>query len=1028
MMQKDELQVARLNQILGLTDSIINRKYLSFLADGGYELREATMNDNAVNIEKHARIFHLRKFVYDSNENFLNKLITVVNVAYALKGTIVTSIQSTGACIDFYIGIVAKENKGRAGKDDRQALLNAFEGTMTGNFIGSDIGNHITGEELTKFRASLDGKAICSVSVVPSLRNMDKAGIDAYVQGIENLVDAQRGQQYTLLTIADPVSTSDIMENRHGYEKLYNYLAPLYKIVETKGTSESVQLSQTDTDNYVKGITEGIARTQSRTDSTSYSNGFQLGVSFIVSAGFQHSKMNGTSVTDGMTTSKSSMEQFGTARARTTGVGHTTNDSTQVFLENRIIKSMLDKIEQNIRRIDECEGYGAFQTATYVIAQEKATALNVAGNFASLMKGERSSSQVSGINCWERDMKDREKEKTFSRLLNYLEHFAHPAFRLKENKEIRVSTSVMVSGPELTVQLGFPKKSVNGLAVLPMYPFGRNVYTHGEKALQLGQLFFMGQAESQKVELDIDSLAAHTLITGSTGTGKSNVIYGMLHELAERQVHFMVVEPAKGEYKNVFGVREDVRVFGTNQKKTDLLKINPFSFPEDVHVLEHIDRLTEIFQVCWSMYAAMPAVLKEAMEEAYLSCGWELDTSENRYDDAVFPTFGDLQIALQRVIDRSAYDEEVKSNYKGALLTRVRSLANGLNGRIFCADECTQEELFDNNVIIDLSRVGSLETKSLFMGVLVMKLQEYRMSQGYRNAGLRHVTVLEEAHHLLKRTSEEQTLEGSNMMGKSVEMIGNAIAEMRTYGEGFLIADQAPDLLDRSVIRNTNTKIILRTPEYQDRLLVGRAAGLDEGQIAEVAKLPLGVAAVYQNQWLEPVLCRFTKYPCDSSYLYRKMSVEESSEMGHARGELVKWMLMSRISEHLEPDFELIERHVEQIQMPTWIRLQVRQLLKQNDGERLQAWSGYRFDTLAGMIVDILGCEKKLRYALQHTNGAEDLQNAMENLQSEELTQTLPESIKREVNHCFMRVYAKDGEAELKKYYEWDFQIRNKLM
>jgi hypothetical protein len=185
----------------------------------------------------------------------------------------------------------------------------------------------------------------------------------------------------------------------------------------------------------------------------------------------------------------------------------------------------------------------------------------------------------------------------------------------------------------------------------------------------------------------------------------------------------MVVEPAKGEYKNVFGSRQDVRVLGTNNKKTELLKINPFSFPEDVHILEHIDRLIEIFNVCWSMYAAMPAVLKEAMEEAYLSCGWNLDTSENRFGQAVFPTFSDLQNALQIVIDRSAYDDEVKSNYKGSLLTRVRSLTNGLNRKIFCADEISEEELFDGNVIIDLSRVGSMETKSLFMGILVIKLQ-----------------------------------------------------------------------------------------------------------------------------------------------------------------------------------------------------------------------------------------------------------------------------------------------------------------
>ena len=62
-------------------------------------------------------------------------------------------------------------------------------------------------------------------------------------------------------------------------------------------------------------------------------------------------------------------------------------------------------------------------------------------------------------------------------------------------------------------------------------------------------------------------------------------------------------------------------------------------------------------------------------------------------------------------------------------------------------------------------------------------------------SGLQHITVLEEAHNLLRRTSTEQSQESSNLQGKSVEMLTNAIAEMRTYGEGFIIADQAPGLL-----------------------------------------------------------------------------------------------------------------------------------------------------------------------------------------------------------------------------------------
>ena len=131
---------------------------------------------------------------------------------------------------------------------------------------------------------------------------------------------------------------------------------------------------------------------------------------------------------------------------------------------------------------------------------------------------------------------------------------------------------------------------------------------------------------------------------------------------------------------------------------------------------------------------------------------------------------------------------------------------------------------------------------------------------GNMNNKLKHITILEEAHNLLRRTSTEQSPDSANLMGKSVEMLSNAIAEMRTYGEGFIIVDQAPGLLDMAVIRNTNTKIIMRLPDQGDRELVGRAANLNDDQITELAKLPCGVAAVYQNEWVQPVLCKVEKF------------------------------------------------------------------------------------------------------------------------------------------------------------------------
>ena len=285
----------------------------------------------------------------------------------------------------------------------------------------------------------------------------------------------------------------------------------------------------------------------------------------------------------------------------------------------------------------------------------------------------------------------------------------------------------------------------------------------------------------------------------------------------------------------------------------------------------------EIFNACWPMYAAMPAILKDAVERCYRNTGWDLRRSVNV--QMTYPTFYDLMDILPSVIQESEYSKDTQSDYTGALYTRVRSLTTGIYGNILCAEDGLEDaELFDCNVIVDLSRVTSMETKSLLMGLLVIKLQEYRMCTSEMNQPLRHITVLEEAHNLLRRTSDVQAQESANLQGKSVEMLTDAIAEMRTYGEGFVIADQSPGLLDPAVIRNTNTKMILRLPSEEDRKLVGKSAGLNDKQIEELAKLEMGVAAVYQNEWNEPILCKVNYYPEPENCYQKPCSMEMDSD------------------------------------------------------------------------------------------------------------------------------------------------------
>lgn len=182
------------------------------------------------------------------------------------------------------------------------------------------------------------------------------------------------------------------------------------------------------------------------------------------------------------------------------------------------------------------------------------------------------------------------------------------------------------------------------------------------------------------------------------------------------------------------------------------------------------------------------------------------------------------------------------------------------------------------------------------------------MSSGKpNNSDLKHITVLEEAHNILRRTSVEQTSEGANLLGKSVEMLTNSIAEMRSFGEGFIIADQAPGLLDMAVIRNTNTKIIHRLPDLSDRELVGGAAGLNVEQIEELAKLELGVAAIYQNDWIEPILCKVNEFSNQEKSLYSFSDKQEITKDTQEARVMVRNVLLNP-NEFIRIDLSLIKR------------------------------------------------------------------------------------------------------------------------
>lgn len=900
-----------LEQLFTRADYVVNKNYLMALSSSA-ALEQCDERDIAA-ISEHTKFFRIQRLVYDKNENNLEKLTSLYAAAHVLGANLALLFHSDGKTVEFYLGVC---NMGGRVNPALQAVFN----NVRGNFPGS-LGNAesyddlcLTDDEMAAefnqwFRPDNDGLA--AVSAIPAIRGEEIIDNEKFVQGIEKVIDTMRGIPFTAVILAQNISGQDLADIKAEYELLYTALSPYAKNVISYGEnqSDSVSSSLAHSISYSEGIsrsktlsvgvtdtiTHSESDTETETDTETQGESKDSALKKITrrlgktkSKSTSHSTSRAHSITDSTSiahtkseaNTEGSQENVTTGDTDTKGRAITIGSSitSQLEYHNKSIEALLEQIDAQLKRLQNSACYGMYGTAAYFIAPSMSLAQTAASAYKSIISGKGSFVETAQICTWSRAACKAAGNRDFTNVENSLRCFRHPAFSLPTGDIVTPAT--LVSGQELAIEMGFPMKPIPGVSVIETVPFGRNIYSLSKEKVapagqfKLGNIYHMWEEEVTPVKLDCRSLTGHTFVTGSTGSGKSNTVYWMLDQLTrDEDVHFMVVEPAKGEYKDAFGGRKDVSVYGTNPERSELLRINPFAFPVDeIRVQEHLDRLIEIFNVCWPMYAAMPAILKDACERAYVSVGWDMTASVNRVDPQGFPSFGDVLREVRAVVQESDYSSDNKGDYTGALVTRLRSLTTGIFGQVFTNDTdrvIQGEALFDRNVIVDLSRVGSSETKSLIMGILVMQLQEYRMAKAEgSDSDLRHVTVLEEAHNLLKRTSSEQSAEGANLAGKSVEMLSNAIAEMRTYGEGFIIADQAPGLLDMAAIRNTNTKIIMRLPDQSDRELVGKAAGLNDDQIGELAKLPKGVAAVYQNDWLEAVLCKVEHFAQKKALTY----------------------------------------------------------------------------------------------------------------------------------------------------------------
>jgi DNA helicase HerA-like ATPase len=382
--------------------------------------------------------------------------------------------------------------------------------------------------------------------------------------------------------------------------------------------------------------------------------------------------------------------------------------------------------------------------------------------------------------------------------------------------------------------------------------------TPGARAgLRLGEVLHDGDATGAPLTISRDSLLRHTFVCGATGSGKSMTIRHLLTEASRHGVPWLVVEPAKAEYGRMAArlhhLADQVIVINPSLVNQPAAGLNPLEPAAGFPLQTHADLIRALFIASFEPAEPFPQVIAAALNRCYRDAGWELGpgTPDDPDRHLPYPTLSDLVRAARHVVDEIDYGPEVTKNVRGFISIRVDSLRSGTTGRFFQGSHPIDfEALLRRHVVLQIEDVGDDADKAFFMGVVLVRLVEHLRQHRAGADELAHLTVIEEAHRLMRNPDTG----GRSTSVHAVEMFASMLAEVRAYGEGLIIAEQIPRKIIPDVLKNTAVKVMHRLPAQDDRDAVGATMNLDDQQSESVVSVVPGVAAVFTDGMDRPVL------------------------------------------------------------------------------------------------------------------------------------------------------------------------------
>jgi len=824
-------------QVMTLADNALTRSLLTALErrylPGVGELGLVPVQPDP-NLMANTRFLRVLEVAHSSDLARSLHVLNMQNVISSFRDgshTIVFLVSGESTRTRVFIGLHKSDPESHAHTADYVEILTS---ALRGNFPGirlEPLDPRAVSMDVLRPIASL--RRIGAITGIPSLKEESK---DFFVQGLERLTNSLRGEEYCLAIVAEPIAEAAVDE----------------VIQKCRDLSSEIHA-------YVKGtFTDSVGHTTSRADQ----KGGSIGGGLLVGAGSLLGSMLGLGPIMGMATPLLSAvvggAGFSMGRTDTTSDQRTIGTSREVL--NKTASFCESLIDRYVERLQEGKNLGFWNAGMFFLAEDENTLHRGQGVVRAVLSGQKTYFEpMRTIDLSSRGEVLRDALMQFRNpVIQFPEQAPHPLGQVFEKLATPLNTA------ELSLALGLPREEVPGIRLTPTADFGLNPPI--SDGFALGQVIFRGETLTDRFHIPSKSLTKHTFITGITGSGKTNTCLALLRAAYEREhVPFLVIEPAKQEYRVLLAdpvMGKELQVFTLGDEMTSAFRLNPFQFARGYPLLTHIDLLKAVFNASFPMYASMPYILEEAVLDVYTDRGWDLARSENRYIDAskddytpYLPTLEDLYNQIDVVVERKRYAQQLSMDISAALKARIKSLLIGGKGLMLNTRRSYPAELlFNRPSVMELKNVGDDAEKAFLMALLLISLYQYCETARSYGGGLQHITLIEESHRLLKNIPPAMSADSANPRGKAVEMFTDILAEIREYGEGFIIVDQVPAKLTPDALKNTNLKILHRIVAEDDRTSVGNAMNLTAEQKEQVVRLRVGQAVVHNEYLDKPIL------------------------------------------------------------------------------------------------------------------------------------------------------------------------------